>query len=269
MKPVSCSEGKDIEKIAWQERPADDAQESTEQRESYLQEQARYWKSFANDLVIGTFKRITISPVVFGAAFFAVAYFIHTFSIKQQDVWSIVKIMEAVMLFPSYIVMGVVCGLIFGVNSTLLKKIQEIEKGVHLIVDPLMANIIQKIPGGQKSISVSEFNSIMDSQIRRFSKASQSQSRLLSIGGFFTRFLMKNILRVFRGTLLSDFLGSLNERGETEITAGALENFAREKVVGIVIDNLRSRFEAIRYALYGWLAIFLAVPIILIILRTY
>ena len=267
MKDNLLTEGQDIEIAAQQEEGAHDALKATEQHESYLSEQAEYWKSFAHDLVVGTFKRMTISPVVFGAAFFAVAYSINTLSIKQQEIFGVVKIMEALLLFPIYIFMGVACGLIYGANSTLLKKIEEMEKGVHLIVEPLMAAIIRKMPGGQRSIGVPELNSILDSQIRRFSKASGSQSRILSIGGFFTRFLMKNILRVFRATLLSDFLSDLKKDGKTEITAGALECFARGRIVGIVVDNLRSRFQAISYAIYGWLALFLGVPVILILSR--
>ena len=127
-----------------------------------------------------------------------------------------------------------------------------------------MTSVIQKLPGGQRGVSISEFNAILDDQILKFSKASRSRSRLLSMGGFFTRFLLKNIVRVLRATLVSDFLGSLKEKGETQITVATLENFARGKIVGIVVDSLRARFEVIRYAVCGWLALFLGAPMVVI-----
>ena len=64
-----------------------------------------------------------------------------------------------------------------GANSTLLKKVEELERGVHLIVNPLMAAIIERMPGGQKGISIDEFNELLDDQIKRFKRTSRLQFR--------------------------------------------------------------------------------------------
>jgi len=132
--------------------------EETEQQRVFIEEQAKYWKAFVHDLFLGTLKRMVVSPFVFGITFLVVAYLIYKFSIKTQDVFALLKILEALLIFILYLLVGILSGLLHGANTTLLKKVEDLEQGVHLIVDPLMTMVIEKMPGGQKGISIEEFN---------------------------------------------------------------------------------------------------------------
>jgi hypothetical protein len=134
------------------------------QETSYCEEQAASWKTFVSDLFVGTLKQMVISPVVFGLAFGAIAYLIYRLNIKPQHLFFLLKFLEALVLYLVYLVIGILSGLVHGANSTLLKKTEELEKGVHVIVNPLMAAIIGKMPGGQKSMTIEEFNTLKDTK---------------------------------------------------------------------------------------------------------
>ena len=242
-----------------------DEQKPAEQETSFLKEQAKYWKAFVHDLFIGTLKRMVVSPIVFGFTFLAIAYLIYRLSIKTQEVFIILKWIETMLLFLLYGIIGGFSGLLHGANSTLLKKAEELEQGVHLIVDPLMKTIITKIPGGQKGIEIDEFNTLLDTQISRYLSISRKQFRLLSLIGMFVRFFLRITLRILRYILLHDFLEGLREREETHITANAIEAFYREKLVSEVVGSVTGQLELVQHGIYGLLAFFLLIPIVLII----
>lgn len=262
----SLNENSKVERTSQRDGRTDDgASASIPLNESYFVEYVKYWKNFVKGVFSGAAMAITLYPIVFGVIFVSVAYFIYTSGIKYYNMYLVVKIICTFVLFLVYTCMGLVCGVALGVNSRIIDNINGVEEGVHLTLEPLTASIVQKLPGGNKSISIPEFNTILDTQIRKFAASSRSRSRFLSIGGFLSRFIVRNILRVFRATIISDFLDGLKEKGEEEITAGAVEDFTRRKVAGIVVDNIRSRFEMIRYAIYGFLIVFLGGPVIVIL----
>ncbi len=239
--------------------------QETKQQTSLIKDYIRYWKEFMVDLFVGTTKRMIISPLVFGMTFMAVAYFIYRLSIKPQDVFFLFKILEVLILFVLYLLASVFLGLLHGANTTLLKKVEELEKGVDLIVDPLMKMIIEKMPGGKKSIRIEEFNTLLDTQIKRFHKTSRSQFRLFSLFGLFSRFFLRNTLRILRYILLHDFLEELQEQGKSQISATIVEDFYREKLVAGVAEVYKAKLELIQYGVYGILVLFLAVPVLLIV----
>lgn len=240
-------------------------QEKTKQQNSFVKEQAEYWKSFVSDLFVGTLKRIIISPLVFGVAFLAIFYLIYRLSIKPQDLFILLKILEVLIVFVLYVLVGIVSGLVHGVNSTLLKKVEELERGIHLIVNPLMAAIIEKMPGGQKRISIDEFNELLDDQLKRFKRTSRLQFRFFSLVGTFSRFFLRMTLRILRYILLYDFLEGLRERGETQINAKIVETYHREKLVATVVDIFRGKLELIQYGVYGVLILFLVIPVVFMV----
>ena len=97
-----------------------------------------------------------------------------------------------------------------------------------------MKMVIEKMPGGKKTISIEEFNKILDEQIKGFRKTSRAQFRLFSLFGMFSRFFLRNTLRILRYVLLNDFLEKLQEKGETQLSAPVVEDFYREQLeIGI------------------------------------
>lgn len=245
-------------------KPVKDVQAT--QETSYLKEQATYWKTFVSDLFVGTLKRIVISPIVFGLAFGAIAYLIYRLSIKPQHLFFLLKFLEVLILYLVYLVIGILSGLIHGANSTLSKKTEELEKGVHLIVNPLMAAIIGKMPGGQESMTIEEFNTLLDEQINRFKKKSPFRLRLLSLAGMFSRFFLRMTLRILRYMLLHDFLGELEEKGETQVSAKVVEVYYREKLVSGITGVFTEKLELVQKGIYAVLVVFLAIPVALMVI---
>jgi len=242
-----------------------DSGEETQQQKSFAKEQTEYWKSFVSDLFVGTLKRMIVFPLVFGLAFLATFYLIYKLSIKPQELFILLKILEVLIVFVLYFLVGIVSGLVHGANSTLLKKVEGLERGVHLIVNPLMAAIIERMPGGQKSISIDEFNELLDDQLKRFKRTSRLQFRFFSLVGVFSRFFLRIILRILRYILLHDLLEGLREKGETQINAKAVETYHREKLIAVVVDILRGKLEFVQYGVYGVLILFLAIPIVFMV----
>lgn len=237
------------------------SEEEVRQQQSFLKEQAKYWKTFVHDLFVGTFKRMLFSPLVFGMAFWAIAYLIYKLSIKPQAVFILLKMLEVLILFLLYFLIGIFSGLLYGANATLLKKAEELENGIHLIINPLMAAIIKKMPGGQKSISINEFDTLLNDQIRRFKKTSRSQFRFLSLVGAFSRFFLRMTLRILRYILLHDFLDELREKEETQLNAKTVETYYREKLVANIVGRFTGNLELVQYAVYAVLVIFLGIPV--------
>lgn len=234
------------------------------EQQSFIEQQTAYWKAFIHDLFLGTLKRMIAAPLVFSLAFVVVAYMIYTVSIKPQSMFVLLKIVEALLLYLLYLVIGFVAGVFYGANTTLLRKIDELERGVHLIVDALMTLILNALPGGDREIGVDEFNALLDTEIWRFKKASRRQFRWLSVVGAFSRFFVRLVLRILRRIFLHEFLEDLEEEGETQINAKTVEAFYRTKLVGDVVDVFTGRLVLIQHGIYGVLAVFLLLPILLV-----
>ncbi|GEM_PF-1898542 len=230
-----------------------------------LEEQTTYWKAFVSDLVLGTLRRMLVTPLVTGAAFVVVAYLIFKFSIMPQETFAPLKWMAAVHVFLVYGVVGIACGLVFGATSTVLRKIEELEKGVHLIVDSVVGAVSAKLSGASRGVSVDEFNSVLDGQIREFSKASRSQFRIFSLSRFFSNLFVRNTLRIIRAAFRRDFLDSSKAR-KPDISAPSVQSFTRNKLLGIVALRSKVRFELLQYAVYVVIAIFLLVLPVLMFL---
>jgi hypothetical protein len=236
------------------------------QKHAFFHEQAEYWKAFLADLFVGTVKRMTISPIVFGVTFTAIAYLLYRLSIKPQHIFFLVKWLETFLLFLIYVPIGIVTGLTYGANTTLMKKSEEVERGVHLIVTPVMAAIITRLPGGQASISVQEFTDVLDEQIARFTQGGQLRWRFWSLLGLFSRFFVRMTLKILRYLLLHDFLEFLEDREKTDINAQTVELYQREKLISSLVGILIGKVEFVQKVIYGILIVFLAVPVLIMLL---
>ena len=167
------------------------------------------------------------------------------------------------MLFSLYTVAGVVCGLLYGLTASVLRKLDELEKGIHLIVEPVMKATISKIPGGTQGVSVDTFNSILNNQIGEFQAASKSAFRWLSLGRLLSNFLVRNSLKALRFTAARGLVTWMEEKGETRITAAVLESYTRATLIGTVADTAKGRFRILQYAVYGLPIVFIAAPLII------
>jgi len=240
--------------------------EESPSEQSFLQEQAEYWKSFLADLFIGTLKRMIISPLAFGLAFAAIAYLVYRLGIQPQRVFFLIKWLEILLLFLIYLPVGIVTGLAHGANSTLLKKTGDVERGVHLIINPVMQAIIRKLPGGQAGIGVEEFNALLDEQILRVKRSKPFRWRFWSLLGVFSRLFVRMTLRILRYVLLHDFLEYVEEQEPHQINAQTVEIYQREKLIGSLVGILTGNMELAQKVIYGILIVFLALPVLLLLI---
>jgi len=201
---------------------------------------------------------MTLTPLATGAAFVVVAYLIYKFCIVPQDTFDLLKWVAGLHLFLVYGVVGIACGLVFGATSTVLKKIDDLEKGVHLIVDSVVGSVTAKLSGKPGSVAPDEFNAVLDGEIREFSKASRSQFRILSLRRFFSNFFVRNTLRIIKAAFRRDFLGSRGAK-KSEISVPSIQSFARDKLLGIVGLKFKFRFELLHYIVLAVIAIFLLI----------
>jgi hypothetical protein len=61
--------------------------------------------------------------------------------------------------------------------------------------------------------------------------------------------------------LVRDFLDGLQRQGQSQVTPAALEAFAREKLVGLLLDRVRAQVAAVRGTAWAIVVVAVAGPL--------
>jgi hypothetical protein len=223
-----------------------------------------YWKSFARDIFWQMLKRVFGFATLSVALSLSVAVIILKYGVTTlttEPSFGLIAIVTVV----AYLLFGVASGIFYGVNSTFLRNLERIEKGLHLTVEPLMAKALARAPINQKSISVEQLQSTLDTQIKTLSDDSRSDLRRFSLTGFVQKVFLLRALHKLRDRFAADFFRAMQEKGAAEITAKQVESYAREKFVRHLADGYHGQFTTSLYAVYVLWALFWLGPLILII----
>jgi hypothetical protein len=73
-------------------------------------------------------------------------------------------------------------------------------------------------------------------------------------------------LKILRYLLLHDFLEYLEDHEKTDINAQTVELYQREKLISSLVGVLIGKVEFVQKVIYGILILFLAVPVILMLI---
>jgi hypothetical protein len=223
-------------------------------------------KTLTRNFVLPAIAKSALYAALFGVTFFVAGLLVYNFGtgVPLQDANVVFRLIIGIVTVAIYTALGIVIGLTLGATSAVGHKLVDVEQGVHQMITPVTTSIIERMPVGQEGVSIEQFNQIVDARISNLTKESVQRSGIFSVVGIASRFIVRKLLAISRGVLIVNFVQDLQERGETRVNAQALEKFAREKMVRLVINFVRLKLYAVRKISVIVSAISLFIPVLLI-----
>jgi hypothetical protein len=221
--------------------------------------QIAYWKILARDTFWTTLKRVIVYATLFALVFLSAAILIYPLGVR---LFGPEFKLIALALGPFYVLLGALHGLTYGVTSALRRKMGEIEHGVDMIVNPLVSELVERIPLGDERIGISQARTFLQKKVDELTTAASPQFRALSpIKWLYTFSVRRSLNR-----LSQDFLKKLEEKGERAITKTSIENYAKEKLIGSVVDDLKRQVSLTHYGVLALSGLFLIGPFVLMLI---
>jgi hypothetical protein len=226
-------------------------------------------KSFVGKFVLPAILKSTAYGILGGLLFLFSILIVYNFGpgrlLVNQHI--VLRMIVAILLVALYTVLGIVVGLILGGTSSIRRKLPAAEEGIHTMLAPVTSRIIERIPVGQEGIALEKFTILVDTGINSMASESQQRSRLLSFASFAARMLVQRLLRICRALFVVNFIRTLQERGETHVNVQSVEWFARERLVQLVIDDLRLKLFTVSKITFACGGVLILIPILLLGLR--
>lgn len=163
-----------------------------------------------------------------------------------------------ILIAPLYALAGITGGAILAVANTLYRQIDVVEGFLQGIIDPVMAEVLGRIPFGSQGMPRDAFRQSVDDKIEQVGREAESGQR-----GWIRGSLYRTTLRGFRFVVLGDFMESLEQQGEERVTATNVERFTRQKIVTFIKEAYQEQIDLIRYLIWGLWLVLLAIPVYL------
>lgn len=228
-------------------------------------------KSLVGKFVLPAILKSTAFGTLGGVLFFLAGLVVYNFGpgllLVNQHI--ALRIIVAILMVALYTLLGIVAGLILGGTSSIRGKLPAAQEGIHTMLAPVTSRIIERIPVGQEGIALEKFTLLVDNGINSVASESQQPSRLLSFASFGGRLLVQSLLRISRVLFVVKFIHTLQERGETHVNVQSVEWFARERLVQLVIDDLRLKLFTVSKITLACGGVLILIPILLFGLRLF
>jgi len=226
-------------------------------------------KSLVGKFVLPAILKSTVYGILGGVLFFLAGLVVYNFGpgllLVNQHI--VLRMIVAILLVAVYTLLGIVDGLILGGTSSIRRKLPAAQEGIHTMLAPVTSRIIERIPVGQEGIALEKFTLLVDTGINSVASESQQRSRLLSFASLAASMLTQRVLRICRALFVVNFIRTLQERGETHVNVQSVEWFARERLVQLVIDDLRLKLFTVSKITFACGGVLLLIPILLLGLR--
>jgi hypothetical protein len=228
-------------------------------------------KSLVGKFVLPAILKSTAYGILGGVLFFLAGLVVYNFGpgllLVNQHI--VLRMIVAILLVALYTLLGIVAGLILGGTSSIRRKLPAAQEGIHTMLAPVTSRIIERIPVGQEGIALEKFTLLVDTGINSVASESLQRSRLLSFASFGARLLVQRLLRICRTLFVVKFIRTLQERGETHVNVQSVEWFARERLVQLVIDDLRLKLFTVSKITFACGGVLILIPILLLGLRLF
>ncbi len=220
------------------------------------------WAKLADDLRRGAPRRAAVFALVSTALFVAGAAGLHHAWLPAEHSSLGGRVLGGIVLFVVFAIAGAIAGAVLGTTTTIRRALVAFERGLHRSVEPLMARAVDRALGGERTISVERLRALLDAEIQRVSDtpAGVSPARLLA------RFVIRSSLRIVRAVLMREFLARLEDRGESHVTAAAVEAFVREKLVRLVVARVETQVGAVHWGVAAVSAVAVLGPFLYLLL---
>jgi len=226
-------------------------------------------KSLVGKFILPAILRSTTYGVLGGVLFFLAGLVVYNFGagVLLEGSHILWRLLVAILIVALYTVLGIIAGLILGASSSIRRKLPDAQDGIHMLLTPVTSRIVERIPVGQEGISVEKFTQLVDTGIMSIVSESRHRSGILSIASFVARLLLRRLLRICRALFVVEFVRTLQERGESHVNVQSVERFARERLVQLVINDIRLKLYAARKITFASAGVLLVIPILFVGLR--
>ena len=222
-------------------------------------------KSLVGKFVLPAILKSTAYGIVGGVLFFLAGLVVYNFGlglylVNQHIVF---RMIVALLLVALYTVLGIVAGLILGGTSAIRSNLPAAQEGINAVLAPVTSRIIERIPVGQEGVALEKFSVLVDSGIDSVTtETKQQRSRLFSFASLVARVLVRRLLRICRVLFVVDFISTLQERGETRVNVESVEWYARERLVQLVINDIRLKLLTVSRVTFVGAGVLLLIPIL-------
>lgn len=226
-------------------------------------------KSLVGKFILPAILKSTAYGILWGILFFLAGLVVYNFGpgvlLKSSHI--ILRLLAAILIVALYTILGIIAGLILGGSSSIGRKLPDAQDGIHMLLTPITNRIIERIPVGQDGIPVDKFAVLVDTGIASVASESKQRSGVLSIASFAARLLLQRLLRICRALFLVEFVRTLQERRESRINIQTVERFAQERLVQLVISDIRLKLYALRKITFACAAVLFVIPMVLVGVR--
>jgi hypothetical protein len=152
-----------------------------------------------------------------------------------------------------YVLVGAIVGAALAGTFSARQTLSHLEAGLHALVQPAMTRVIASTRLGQHGMSTRQFEQLLDVELAADAGTAEPRGVARSLGVY--------ARRLARRLLVRDFLDGLQRQGQSQVTPAALEAFAREKLVGLLVDRVRAQVAAVRWTAWAIVVVAIAGPL--------
>lgn len=194
-----------------------------------------FWRNFFSDLLVGTFKKLFLFSAGGFACGLGAAYALDQWFIIPTDWNTWLQWTVFLLAVIWFCVFGVVHGLAASAIAVIGKKLSEMIRGIHGLLDILTRGVLESFPKLNKQISREEL-------AKKFDQMGQNFLLNLRLKGGLTRFLAGIIFRIILKSLkfffLDDVVEELLKKDSGDITNADIEHAVRRVGVEMVLSPI-------------------------------
>jgi hypothetical protein len=205
---------------------------------------AAAWAGLAADVAKAAVARIAWQAPLTAALFLVGALALHRAWLGPGAWTAPGPALSGVLLLLLFGLAGAAAGAALTLTATAPRLLPRVETEMDRLVAPLVAPVVQHALGGERAVSVERFRAALRDRLVPWDTSNGATRPPLA-----ARWLIAGATRVVRRVLAREFRGR-----HGELLADTVERFAREQLLGLVVDRLRVRVRAVHVSLRALVA---------------
>jgi hypothetical protein len=215
------------------------------------------WGGLAGDLVKSALKPIAWQAPLTAVLFLVGALALHRAWFGAGGWAGPVPAASGALLLVLFGLAGTAAGAGLALTATARRFLPRLESEVDGLLAPLVAPLVQHALGGDRAVSLERFLGALRDRLAPWDSSAGAARPPLA-----ARWLIAGATGVVRRVLVREFRARRAADGQGPVLAETVERFAREHLLGLVLDRLRSQVRAAHLALLALAAAAVLGPLI-------